>query len=594
MTLSIMKRGVRLLAGTALAAALAFCNGACDEKKSTQAPPAAPPSANAPATTPAGAAAAAPAAPAVPAGHSPAVAVAANTPPAHAAVNPAAPSAPVLHVEGGFTIDVPPVPHGEWPMLFGTPHRNSISPEKNPPTDWDVTTGKNILWSAILGSKSYGNPIVAQGIVTIGTNNGGPRDPNNTADAGVEMAFDATTGKYLWQKVYSKLPTGRVNDWPGEGLCSTAYSEPGKLWYCTNQCHVVCLDLSPGAPKMPDGSPPVIWDYDMIDKLAVFPHNMTSSSIAAYGDLIYVITGNGVDDTHKNVVSPDAPGIVCFDKNTGKVVWTDNSPGKFVLHGQWASVAIVELNGRAMVLAPLGDAWIYAFDAKTGKIIWKFDCNPKDSVYPTGTRNNVIATPCVVGKYMYIANGQDPEHGEGAGHMYCVDITGQGDVSLELDADPGAAKPRADDGDSPVQPPKGKPNPNSKCVWHFDVAKHAGKIGRGEHMMRTISTAVVTPEGLCFVPDFSGFFHCFDAKTGEHLWSYDMEAAMWGSPLYADGKLFVCDGDGNVRIFKATRQPPVKNEIITRDMGNSVWGDHLVAIKDGVQGAPLKSSESRD
>ena len=110
-----------------------------------------------------------------------------------------------------------------------------------------------------------------------------------------------------------------------------------------------------GAAKLADNSPPVLWDYDMIGKLGVFPHNMTASSIVAYGNLIYVVTGNGVDDTHKHVVAPDAPSIVCFNKNTGKVVWTNNSPGPNVLHGQWASPAVVEVNGRGLVIAPLGE-----------------------------------------------------------------------------------------------------------------------------------------------------------------------------------------------------------------------------------------------
>ena len=166
-------------------------------------------------------------------------------PVAAAAISPAPAQA------GAVTIDQPHVPLGSWPMWGLTPHRNMVSPEKNPPTDWDVTTGKNILWSQTLGSKSYGNPVVDQGIVTIGTNNEAHRDATNTADGGVEMAFDQAAGKFLWQKYYSKLPTGRVNDWPGEGLCATAYSEPGKLWYCTNQCHVVCLDMSPGAQNCP-------------------------------------------------------------------------------------------------------------------------------------------------------------------------------------------------------------------------------------------------------------------------------------------------------------------------------------------------------
>ena len=57
------------------------------------------------------------------------------------------------------------------------------------------------------------------------------------------MAFDEKTGKFLWQKYFAKLASGRVNDWPGEGLCSTVYSEKDRIWFCSNRCEVVCLDI---------------------------------------------------------------------------------------------------------------------------------------------------------------------------------------------------------------------------------------------------------------------------------------------------------------------------------------------------------------
>ena len=451
----------------------------------------------------------------------------------------------------------------DWTMWGRTPQRNMISPEKDPPTDWDVKTGKNVLWSASLGSKSYGNPVISNGMVFVGTNNEGQRDPGNTADAGVLMAFDANTGKFLWQRISAKLPTGRVNDWPGEGECATVYTEPGKLWYCTNRCEVVCLDLSPGALE-PGKPAKEIWSFDMINKLGVFPHNMTSCAIASWGDYIYAITANGVDDTHKHVVAPLAPSIVCFNKNTGKVIWTDNTPGPNVLHGQWASPAIVTVKGIPLVIAPLGDAWVYAYDARTGKIIWRFDMNPKSAVYPQ-TRNEVIATPCIVQDkdnpdrmLMYIASGQDPEHGEGFGHLYCVDITKEGDISKELEVD--ESRPAGIVGNGPVdirgEARKGKPNPNSGIVWEYETfdLNHDGKIERSEHMNRTISTCLISPAGLCFAPDFSGFLHCLDAKTGQVLWTFDMESSVWGSPLWADGKVYLTDEDGDVRIFADSRE----------------------------------------
>ena len=42
-------------------------------------------------------------------------------------------------------------------MWGRTPQRHMVSPEKNPPTDWDVESGKNVKWKANVGSKSYGN-----------------------------------------------------------------------------------------------------------------------------------------------------------------------------------------------------------------------------------------------------------------------------------------------------------------------------------------------------------------------------------------------------------------------------------------------------
>jgi len=472
-------------------------------------------------------------------------------------------------------------PAGDLNMWGGTPHRNMVSAEKNAPTDWDMAEKKNVKWVAKLGSKAYGNPIISNGQVIVGTNNEAAYDKKYTnadgeaIDGGVVMAFDEKTGKFLWQKYFAKLPSGRVNDWPGEGICSTVYSEKDRIWFCSNRCEIVCLDISASEPRE-------VWKYDMMKELGVFPHNMTASAPVAYGDLLYITTGNGVDDTHKKVVAPEAPGIVCIDKNTGKVVWTDNSPGANVLHGQWSSVAVTEVkmpDGKiqALVIAPLGDGWVYAYDAKTGKIVWKFDSNPKDSIYPQ-TRNELIATPVIWENKMYIANGQDPEHGTGYAHFWCVDITKTGDISPELPPE-GALQPGT--GSELVKPAgqvasrKGVPNPNSGVVWHFysQDANGDGKIQETERFHRSISTAAIH-EGLCYVPDFSGYMHCFDANTGKKHWTADLEADVWGSPLVVDGKVYIGDGDGDIHIYAAGKE---LKEIAVHNMEAPVYGSLVMA-----------------
>jgi outer membrane protein assembly factor BamB len=64
---------------------------------------------------------------------------------------------------------------------------------------------------------------------------------------------------------------------------------------------------------------------------------MSNSSPVILGDLIFVSTSNGQDESHVNIPSPKAPAIIALNKNTGKLVWEDNSVEDRILHGQWST-----------------------------------------------------------------------------------------------------------------------------------------------------------------------------------------------------------------------------------------------------------------
>src|SRR6187431_732683 len=110
---------------------------------------------------------------------------------------------------------------GDWPMWGGTPDRNMVSNMKGLPSEWDVKTKKNVKWVAQLGSQSYGNAVVAGGMVFVGTNNEAMRDPKQAGDRGVLMAFKEETGEFMWQQTNEKLAAGRANDWPYQGVASS-------------------------------------------------------------------------------------------------------------------------------------------------------------------------------------------------------------------------------------------------------------------------------------------------------------------------------------------------------------------------------------
>jgi hypothetical protein len=71
----------------------------------------------------------------------------------------------------------------DWPMLGRDHTRNAVSPEKNPPTDWQVanprkkTENRNIKWSVELGTYCFSDLVISEGLIWIGTNNERPRDP---------------------------------------------------------------------------------------------------------------------------------------------------------------------------------------------------------------------------------------------------------------------------------------------------------------------------------------------------------------------------------------------------------------------------------
>ena len=89
--------------------------------------------------------------------------------------------------------------------------------------------------------------------------------------------------------------------------------------------------------------------------------------------------------------APKAPSLVCFHKTTGKVIWSDNSPGKKIRDGQYASPLVVSINGKSQVIAPMGDGWVRSFDALNGRLLWKFNGNSPN--IKSDDWKNLFATP---------------------------------------------------------------------------------------------------------------------------------------------------------------------------------------------------------
>jgi outer membrane protein assembly factor BamB len=442
-----------------------------------------------------------------------------------------------------------------WPLWGGTVQRNPVNlVEKNMPTEWSNAPGKekNILWSAALGSKAYGGPTMGSGKIFVGTNNNRPRNKEIQGDKGVLMCFRESNGEFLWQIVRDKLEAGRVNDWPEEGITSAPVVEGNHIYFVTNRAEVVCVNTDAPDPSK------FVWSLDMIKDLGVFPHNLATCSPLIVGDLLFVITSNGVDEGHINIPAPNAPSFLAINKKTGKVLWTSKLPGRNIMHGQWSNPVYTVANGQAQIIFPGGDGWMYAFNPKDGELIWKFDCNPKGSKYVLGgkgTRSDFVSTPVVWENKLYIGVGQDPEHKKGVGHLWCIDITkkpAKADKDISPWSDPKDEAPNKFD-------PKDPRNKDSGLVWHYG-GKNPEEEGREYLFCRTLSTCAVH-DGLCFTADFEGFVFCFDARTGQKLWEHEMGTDTWSSPYIVDGKVYLGNENGVMHIFEASKKLKVLKRV---------------------------------
>lgn len=432
----------------------------------------------------------------------------------------------------------------DWPMGGRSFTRNAVSDEKNPPIDWQTETAeakeRNIKWKVDVGSRALGGPIVAGGIVWVGSNN--EKLDKDTTDYAVLNAIRESDGKLLWRyespRVEQRKP-GEFTDWPRQSLSGSPLVEGNRIWFCTNRREVMCYDFSP--LRQGKSHPKFLWKLDMAKDLGVaygglhIPGYDTIGSPTSYKDYLYVPTGvvggEGTDRKAKH-----GPGLVCLHKDTGKVVWSVDSPlRKSFFFGFYASPTVIEVAGRGQAIVAQADGWVRSFDAITGRQIWEFDPNPKDASedpMDDNPRMGVVATTVSANGKLYLALGLSPEEGGGPGCVYCIDPTKTDDVSAEIRDKAG----------------KVIKNPNSAVMWRF-----MGDNGNKKERLHATSASIVVHDGFAIAVDRHGIVHCLDAGTGKQYCAHDTKQSVHATPLIVDGKVFVAGDSGDVFVFELAK-----------------------------------------
>jgi len=456
----------------------------------------------------------------------------------------------------------------QWGQPFS---RNMVSDETGLPESFDPESGRNVKWSASLGTESYSTPVIANGKVVIGANNGDPRDPRHDGDRGVLLCLDEADGSLCWQLVVPKFEGDVYLDWPRAGICSTATVEGDRVYVVTNRAEVVCLDLlgqangndgpylDEGRHMVLPGEEPmrvtaidadIIWLFDMRSQVGMHPHDAAHSSILIDGQYLYLNTGNGVDRTHRNIPGIDAPSLIALNKTTGRLVAQDGERiGPRIFHSTWSSPALGEVDGRRLIFFCGGDGVCYAFDAlmpsavsepvRTLRRVWRFDCDPTApkedlNLYKRNRRespSNIKSMPVFHGNRVYVTVGGDIWWGKDQSWLQCIDATKTGEIT------------------------------ETGLLWSYPLDGHC------------CSTPAIH-DGLVFVGDCERNVHCVDAETGEPCWVHETGGEIWGSPLVADGKVYIGTRRGYLWTFAAEREKRILGCV---DAGRSICGSAVAA-----------------
>jgi outer membrane protein assembly factor BamB len=240
---------------------------------------------------------------------------------------------------------------GDWPQWLG-PRRDGSSEEVVKPWQDKLTT----QWQKPVG-EGHSSPVVAEGRVILHARVAGKHEEAVTA-------FDAKTGKQLWQTTY---PHVEFKSLFGNGPRATPSVAGGHVYTYGITGLLTCLDAKSGAK---------VWQVDCLK--AYKAANLffgASCSPLVEGDLVYINVGG------------KGASIVAFDKNTGEERWKALDDKASYSSG----IALTQAGQRAVVF--LTAQRLAALSAQDGSKYWEHPL--VDKLFESST------TPVVCGDILF-------------------------------------------------------------------------------------------------------------------------------------------------------------------------------------------------
>lgn len=241
-----------------------------------------------------------------------------------------------------------------------------------------------------------------------------------------------------------------------------------------------------------------------------------------------------------------AYGTACLDTKTGKTIWSRNDMPCDHFRGPGSSPIVY---GDLLYLTFDGydQQYITALNKFTGETVWKRD-RGIDFGTTDGDAKKAYSTPLLIesnGRKLLISPfaaatiAYDPKTGE---PLWTVRHGGMNAAGRPLYGN-GLVIISSADGPNPLiaVPPTGSGDITSSIVWRTNkaVPKRPSQLLIGD---------------LLFMMNDSGVASCLDAKTSDEIWTKRLKGDYWASPIYADGLIYCFSQQGNIPVFRASRE----------------------------------------
>lgn len=242
---------------------------------------------------------------------------------------------------------------GEWPQFLG-PSRTGVAQGEKLMDAWPAS-GPRELWKISVG-QGFAGVAIRDDLVHLLDREGDEAD--------VLRVFELKTGKELWTARYEAK--GRFSH---GGSRSTPTVDDQFIYTVGSLGHLNAFDRK---------THQVAWSVHLNEKYEkAAPQWGFAQSPLVHGDLVIATP------LHDN-----SPGLVAFDKKTGKVVWESEAFGG----DYYVSPMAMKIAGREGILQ-LANKHLVFVDPKTGKTIWKYSgynkCSwpiPAPTLLPDGKR----------------------------------------------------------------------------------------------------------------------------------------------------------------------------------------------------------------